>query len=230
MAPDLRLPGPFDVPAAASAATRPQEGGILLVSVIRLAGEQDSTTVDELRAQLDLAGGRDPHGQVEVDMSAVTFISCEPLRALAQTKIVLTDRFRLTAVSPPVRRLLDLTGLDQVLGPVPVAEDPPVQEPEASALSLLAEVEAEVIALREATQSRANIEQAKGLLMGINGCDAEHAWSLMIRAASGAGVRIRDLARAVTDAAAGEPDAVSPAVRAAMRDLSGATGRDRGPR
>lgn len=226
MVPDLRLSGRSAVPVSSSVTVRPPDRGSVLVSVVRLVGEQDSAAVDELRSQLDRAAGLDPLGLVEVDLAAVTFMSCGPLHVLVQAKILLDTRLRLTAVSRPVRRLLDLTGLDGVLGPVPAAHQPP--GPAVSALSQLAELEAEVTALREATQSRANIEQAKGLIMGVNGCDAELAWSLRVRAVSGTGVRIRDLARAVTDAAAGEPGPVSPGVQAALRELAGSAGRVRG--
>ncbi|WP_369138926.1 ANTAR domain-containing protein [Modestobacter versicolor] len=220
--------GPFDARPPAPGPAGPPDGHSVLVSVVRLVGEQDGSTVPELRARLDRACGLDPQGLVEADLAAVTFISCEPLRVLAQTKVRMADRFRLTSVSRPVRRVIDLTGLDDVLGPVP-EEEPEVAAAEAAALALLADLEGEVRALREATQGRAAVEQAKGLLMGINGCDAQHAWSLLVRTAAGSGVRIRDLAQAVTAAAAGEPEPVALPVRAAMRALAGSPTRGRGP-
>jgi anti-anti-sigma factor len=222
MALELPESEPSDVP--------PPRGRTDLVSVVRLVGEQDATTVDELRARLGRACDLDPRGLVEADLHEVTFMSFASLSVLAQTKLALAGRFRLTAVSEPVRRLIALTGLDSVLGPVPAEAHVLAETPESSHLMELAELEAEVTALREATQSRAAIEQAKGLLMGVNGCDAEHAWTLLVRAASGAGVRVRDLARALTAVAAGEQETVSPAGHVALRELTGSAYRQRGPR
>lgn len=55
--------------------------------------------------------------------------------------------------------------------------------------------------LGEAMKSRAVIEQAKGILMGAQGCDEEHAFSLLVQASQRENVKLRDIAhRLVADA------------------------------
>ncbi|MDT5209212.1 MAG: hypothetical protein QOF67_1627 [Mycobacterium sp.] len=54
-------------------------------------------------------------------------------------------------------------------------------------------------------QSRGAIEQAKGALMGLVRCDAEHAWSMLRRASQEFNVKLRDLAVALVEHISGAP-------------------------
>jgi GAF domain-containing protein len=60
--------------------------------------------------------------------------------------------------------------------------------------------------LGEAMQSRATIEQAKGILMGVNGCGPDRAFELLARTAQRKGLTVREMAwRTVVDATDHEP-------------------------
>jgi hypothetical protein len=54
-------------------------------------------------------------------------------------------------------------------------------------------------------QSRGAIEQAKGALMGLLRCDAEHAWQVMRRASQEFNVKLRELAVALVEHISGAP-------------------------
>jgi ANTAR domain-containing protein len=54
-------------------------------------------------------------------------------------------------------------------------------------------------------QSRGAIEQAKGALMGLMRCDAEHAWRMMRRASQEFNVKLRELAVALVEHISGAP-------------------------
>ncbi|MGV0791974.1 ANTAR domain-containing protein [Mycolicibacterium sp. XJ1819] len=54
-------------------------------------------------------------------------------------------------------------------------------------------------------QSRGAIEQAKGALMGLMGCDAETAWNMLRRASQEFNVKLRDLAVALLEHVSGAP-------------------------
>ena len=54
-------------------------------------------------------------------------------------------------------------------------------------------------------QSRGAIEQAKGALMGLVRCDAEHAWRMMRRASQEFNVKLRELAVALVEHISGAP-------------------------
>jgi hypothetical protein len=54
-------------------------------------------------------------------------------------------------------------------------------------------------------QSRGAIEQAKGALMGVVRCDAEHAWRILRRASQEFNVKLRELAVALVEHISGAP-------------------------
>jgi len=54
-------------------------------------------------------------------------------------------------------------------------------------------------------QSRGAIEQAKGALMGLVRCDAEHAWAILRRASQEFNVKLRELAVALVEHISGAP-------------------------
>ena len=78
--------------------------------VLRLAGELDMATADELRLSLEdaIAAG----SPVVVDMAGVEFIDASGLRPILQAAAKLNGSGPLTLVNAPhVSRLLQLTGL-----------------------------------------------------------------------------------------------------------------------
>jgi transcriptional regulator with GAF, ATPase, and Fis domain len=56
--------------------------------------------------------------------------------------------------------------------------------------------------LRQALESRAVIEQAKGVLMARHGCDADRAFNLLRRSSQHRNIKLRDIAAIVMDTAA----------------------------
>jgi GAF domain-containing protein len=59
--------------------------------------------------------------------------------------------------------------------------------------------------LGEAMKHRAVIEQAKGILMGAEGCSEDDAFQLLVQASQRENVKLRDVARRLVDNAAGRP-------------------------
>ena len=53
--------------------------------------------------------------------------------------------------------------------------------------------------LAEAMKSRAVIEQAKGILMAVQGCDEDAAFDLLVKASQRENVKLRDVARRIVD-------------------------------
>ena len=53
--------------------------------------------------------------------------------------------------------------------------------------------------LRQAMDSRAVIEQAKGKIIGANGCSADEAFELLVKASQRENVKLRDVARRVVE-------------------------------
>ena len=85
---------------------------------VRVAGELDQSTAPELRTALSSAMGESTNG-VLVDLSDCGFIDSTGLSLLVETKRRLTEEDRRFGVCCPdadVRRLLELTGIDQAVG------------------------------------------------------------------------------------------------------------------
>jgi AmiR/NasT family two-component response regulator len=57
--------------------------------------------------------------------------------------------------------------------------------------------------LQSAMQSRAVIEQAKGILMGDRRCDAEQAFNILVKLSQDSNRKLREVAQAVVDQATG---------------------------
>lgn len=57
--------------------------------------------------------------------------------------------------------------------------------------------------MRQAMQSRAVIEQAKGVLMATRGCDEEQAFALLVEQSQHSNRRLRDVAQSVVDETSG---------------------------
>jgi anti-sigma B factor antagonist len=98
---------PFQVQAEAN-------GSLHTVSVV---GELDQSTADELRTALAQAIG-DPERGLLVDLSDCNFIDSTGLSLLVETKRRLSEdrrRFGVCCADADVRRLLELTGIDQAV-------------------------------------------------------------------------------------------------------------------
>ncbi|MDX6583672.1 MAG: hypothetical protein QOI10_2856 [Solirubrobacterales bacterium] len=81
-------------------------------------GELDQSTAPELRTALDGVLD-DPPGGVLVDLSDCEFIDSTGLSLLVETKRRLAEdarRFGVCCPDADVRRLLELTGIDQAVG------------------------------------------------------------------------------------------------------------------
>lgn len=92
---------------------REREGALHVVSV---AGELDQATVPRLRSELTVA--LDGDGGVIVNLRDCSFIDSTGLSLLVEAKRHLADGEREFAVCCPddeVRRLLELTGIDQAV-------------------------------------------------------------------------------------------------------------------
>ena len=91
--------------------------------------------------------------------------------------------------------------------------------PHASDAVLVAELRIELEQLRAAMASRATIEQAKGVLMLLITCGEQVAFDLLTHISSHTHRKVRDVAQAITQSAAGH--APLPAdVRSILRDAS----------
>lgn len=82
-------------------------------NVYRVVGDLDIDTSDSFVETITAALGTDD-GPIRLDMSGVGFIDSGGLRALL-TLYMATDRLRVAAYSKPLSRLIELTGLDDII-------------------------------------------------------------------------------------------------------------------
>lgn len=86
---------------------------------LRLAGEIDIAVTDDLRAVLE-ASLADRPDSVEIDFREVTFMDSTGIRFLVGVKSrcdAIGASWSLVNVSPPIARLIDLSGLSDFLHP-----------------------------------------------------------------------------------------------------------------
>jgi anti-anti-sigma factor len=83
-------------------------------TVVHVRGEIDAATCDELASALTAATRAD--GELELDVSGVTFIDSSGLRTLVLAQQQLGDDRKLLVRGPDAtfKRLLGITGLDEV--------------------------------------------------------------------------------------------------------------------
>ena len=97
---------------------RVQAQSLNTLQAVSVSGELDQSTAPELRAALSGAFDQSPGG-VLVDLSDCAFIDSTGLSLLVETKRHLAEDSRPFGVCCPdadVRRLLELTGIDQAVG------------------------------------------------------------------------------------------------------------------
>jgi anti-sigma B factor antagonist len=83
---------------------------------VRLAGELDLQTADRLRGEL--AALEADTCAVQLDCSGVEFLDSSGIRAILAARLELDERpLVITSASPVVERLLDITGLRELLVP-----------------------------------------------------------------------------------------------------------------
>jgi hypothetical protein len=80
--------------------------------------------------------------------------------------------------------------------------EPARRGPDESLLAENARLEAQLDGLHRALQSRATIEQAKGVLMALRGCSEADAFDLLVRLSQRRNVRLRSLAEVLVQLAA----------------------------
>ena len=102
--------------------------------------------------------------------------------------------------------------------PVEAPPPAPSQEDRMRALEL------EVAQLRTAMASRASIEQAKGVLMLLTGCDDERSFQLLTHISSHTHRKVREVAAELVDSAAGRRELPAD-VRTILRDACPPTPR-----
>lgn len=83
---------------------------------VAISGELDATTTETLAHQFAGLADLRP-ARLVIDMSAVSYLDCAAARLLAAANTVLPrgELLVLTGVQPPVRRLLDLIGLAELI-------------------------------------------------------------------------------------------------------------------
>jgi anti-sigma B factor antagonist len=89
------------------------------LDAVGVAGELDQSTAPELRTALSAVFDGPRGGAVLVDLSDCSFIDSTGLSLLVETKRQLAEgsrRFGVCCPDADVRRLLELTGIDQAVG------------------------------------------------------------------------------------------------------------------
>ena len=89
------------------------------VFAVTVSGEVDQATVDALRAALDEAIGGGSRSLL-VDLTGLEFIDSSGLGALVSARERVIDQngrlFGICCAEPQVRRMLEITGLDESMG------------------------------------------------------------------------------------------------------------------
>lgn len=189
--------------------------------VVHLAGEIDLAEVAALRSRL-AAAGEDSPGGVVVDLADVAFLSCAGLGPLLEAQRHLGGRLWLGRISPPVRMLLRLTGLDATFGRT--GESDMTTSPGRSPTGRRGGRE------RPLPTGGARWEQARGLVIGVLGCDAHDAAQLLEDAARRNDLSIDDVVTTLTVLAAApmHRDVLRSAMRSLLRhDEASASPTDR---
>jgi len=110
----MRSPGPYSI-AEGDSTDR--------VRIIELSGELDLSAAPRLRARVDeTQSGR----ALVLDLTGATFIDSAMLKELLRARAELAERdirLMLAGVTPPVRRLLDLTRTSELFDDAPDAAE-----------------------------------------------------------------------------------------------------------
>lgn len=165
-------------------------------------GDLDATAAESLTAALTPVWGA-AGTMLEVDLAGVTSVDRDGLRPLVEAHGRLLDRMRLFAPSRPVTELLETLGLSQmftVVGPWPCPPAPDARAFMDACRSVGEDPDGwgrdePALPTPRSISDRAIIEQAKGLIMGADGCTASAAWEVLRESARSHQVPIRVMAR-----------------------------------
>ncbi|WP_345944847.1 ANTAR domain-containing protein [Streptomyces albus subsp. chlorinus] len=175
----------------------------------------------DLRRALERSGSG-----IDLDLSGVAFCDCSGLsvllglrrRALAQGKTV-----TIHSSSPPVERLLDLTGAGTLfVHPSPEAKDAAdTVEPDHAAEE---DLRAEVNQLRRAMETRPTIDLARGMLMATFHLSPQKAWNVLVTTSQNTNTKLHRLASDLVGTVEGVPlpDAVQKQLAAAVAKANSA--------
>lgn len=83
-------------------------------TVIAVAGEADLDNVGGLSSALD-AAARTPAGPVVLDLAELTFADSTTINVVLRAYGVLGDRLRLATLTPILERVLNVTGVSEVV-------------------------------------------------------------------------------------------------------------------
>ncbi|WP_433781188.1 ANTAR domain-containing protein [Actinomycetospora sp. CA-101289] len=166
-------------------------------------GDLEGATADALRDAVDavLAARGEGLTTVVVDLARVRSVAAAGLTALLRAQRACHDAgldLRLICADAPVRRVLAGTELGRRL---PLYPDLDHAVGTASAETLLDELRLKVRDHERARASLPVIEQAKGMLMGRFGLDAEEAFTVLRTLSQEHNTKLRDLADRLTAAA-----------------------------
>jgi anti-sigma B factor antagonist len=87
-------------------------------STVRLEGELDLAAAERLEREL-LTAVKECDGELHVDLVAVTYLDSSAIRALLRASALASDdgkRLRISGASGVSRRVLEIAGVDKVLG------------------------------------------------------------------------------------------------------------------
>ena len=165
------------------------------VQVLRPVGDVDGSTAGALRDAVDAVLARDGGvTTVVVDLAAVSSVAAAGLTALLGAQRACHDArldLRLVCAAPAVRRVLAGTEHGRRL---PLYPDLDHAVGTARAETLLEELRTKVRDHERARATLPVIEQAKGMLMGRFGLDAEEAFTVLRTLSQEHNTKLRDLA------------------------------------
>ncbi len=206
--------------------------------VLRIVGDLDFETSADVAGQLEAHAASTDSSVVFVDLSDVAFLDCSGLTPLlhAEGKLAAEDRLLvLLSPSSPVRRLfrlindmgtiplLDRTLAQRSLGPDVTGEVGTDRSDQRGRSAAYGD------GLQRALHHRRVLDQAKGLLMGLHGCDADQAQTLLQLIADHREVDAGEVAAGLVAVAAansgdGMAVALEAGVHAAVRAALGSRG------
>jgi anti-anti-sigma factor len=163
---------------------------------VTVSGELDLDSDQLLRQTLGDALDR-ATGGVELDLSGVTFCDCSALNVLLDVHHRARERSKslvLRASSPAVDRLLSLTGT------LPLFTAPPAPRPEPGRREALVTENAQ---LRQALQSHAAIDLARGMLMASFRMTPQQAWQVLVTTSQHSNTKMRLIADALLETSGG---------------------------
>ncbi|MFJ9543230.1 anti-sigma factor antagonist [Streptomyces sp. NPDC101225] len=189
--------------------------------VVTVSGELDLDSDELLQKTLSDALDR-ATGGLELDLAGVDFCDCSALRVLLrvhQHARATSKSLVLRASSPPVRRLLALSGA------LPLFEDG-TREPGAAA----DELATENTQLHRALETRATIDLARGMLMASFRLTPGQAWQVLVTASQRANTKLQVIAEALLRTAHGEalPESLADHVASAVQEHGDPDGRNAG--